>query len=112
MRTIWKPVVFSTILGAAASHPAQAADYKAEITQWVIEPCMEVAAALDVKKYKAETVEMGVKRTHIAKLMVASREAAISQLAGKMKASATWEDRRAVYPMMLKVCLQQFTSRK
>ena len=76
---------------------AQKADFHAEILEWVIEPCMEVAAALDVKKYDQETIEAGVKRTHIAKLMVASRDAATRQLSGKMKAASPWENRQAVY---------------
>ncbi len=68
--------------GAPAPAPAsvavaQKADFHAEVLEWVIEPCMEVAAALDVKKYDEETIKAGVKRTHIAKLMLATRDAAI-----------------------------------
>lgn len=92
--------------------PALATDFHAEVTEWVVEPCMEVAAALDVKKYKKESIDLGIKREQIAKLMVASREAATRKLAGQMKADATWEARRAAYPIMLKLCVQQLPGMK
>ena len=68
---------------------------------------MEVAAALGVKTYDYDQVEMGIKRTHIAQLMTASRDSAARDLSAKMKANATWEDRRAAYPIMLEICLTQ-----
>ena len=111
MKKLMGALAVTAMLGPAVAH-AQESKFHAEVVEWVIEPCMEVAAALDVKTYKAETVEMGIKRTHIAKLMVASRDAATRRLAGQMKASATWEDRRAAYPIMLNLCLRQFTGRK
>ena len=101
---IMTPVLAAAMLWPAAVH-AQTADYHEELIEWVIAPCMEVAAALGVKEYKAESIEMGIKRAHIAKLMVASRDASTRKLAAKMKASATWEARRAAYPIMLKLCL-------
>ncbi|MCY4558946.1 MAG: hypothetical protein OXF79_21740 [Chloroflexi bacterium] len=91
---------------------AQKADFHAEVLEWVIEPCMEVGAPLDVKKYDQETIEAGVKRIHIAKLMVASRDAATPQLSGKMKAGSPWQNRRAAYPIMLRLCLAGFIHKK
>ena len=68
---------------------------------------MEVSAALDMKSYTEGQIESGIKRTHIAQVMAASRDTAARDVASKMKASATWEARRAAYPVMLRLCLQQ-----
>lgn len=69
---------------------------------------MEVAAALDVKSYDRETIDSGVKRTHIAQVMLGSRDAAIREVVAKMKPGTSWEARRAAYPVMLKLCIAQF----
>ena len=37
--------------------------------------------------------------------MVASRDASTRDLSKKMKRGATWSDRSAAYPIMLKLCL-------
>lgn len=95
-------VIFLLLAGGAV----QAADFHAEVVEWVIEPCMEVAAALDVKKYKEDQLKLGIKRKHLVEIMVASRDAASRDLADKMKAGAKWEARRAAYPIMLKMCLR------
>lgn len=92
----------------AGSAAAQSALHD-EIVEWVFEPCMEVAAALDVGSMDRESVELGIKREHIAELMLASRDAAIRDVVRKMKAGATWEERRAAYPVMLRMCVAQFT---
>ena len=101
---IWLVLFFST--------PAFGQDFKAEIDEWVTEPCMEVAAALGVKAMKREQIDMGIKRQHVAKLMVASRDASTRKLARQMRASATWEQRRAAYPLMLKICIGQLEGMK
>ena len=101
------PVAFAVSMPAA-----RGADPHAEIMEWVIEPCMEVAAALDVTSYEADQIEMGIKREHIAELMTASRDAATRDVASKMKAGTTWEARRAAYPVMLRLCLQQLPGMK
>ena len=102
------PILTAALAAAIALSAAQAADPHAEIMEWVIEPCMEVAAALDVKKYDWKTIETGVKREHIAEVMAASRDATTREtISAKMKAGASWEDRRAAYPVMLRICLQQ-----
>ena len=99
----------AALIACATVSQAQAATFTDEIVEWVIEPCMEVAAALDVARYDKETIDAGVKRTHIADVMVASREAATEQMAGQIKAGASWEARRAAYPLLLKLCIAQFT---
>ena len=48
---------------------------------------------------------MGVNRDHLVTLMVASRESAIQDIADKMKKGATWEERSAAYPAMLRLCI-------
>ena len=68
----------------------------------------QVAAALEVNKYDRETIDSGVKRTHIAQVMLGSRDAAIREVVAKMKPDASWESRRAAYPVMLKLCIAQF----
>lgn len=108
--------ILISVAAAAVLWPAMAFAQKdnlhAEVIEWVIGPCMEVAAALDVKGYNADHLELGIKRAHIAKLMVASRESAIQKLTKRMKASASWEDRRAAYPIMLRICLAQLPGMK
>lgn len=99
----------AVLIAGAEVARAQEPKFHSEVIEWVIEPCMEVAAALDVTKYDQETIKAGVKRTHIAQLMVASRESATRQMSRKMRAGASWEDRRAAYPIMLKLCVGQFT---
>ena len=95
----------AAFLPFSAIEPVRASDFTAEVTEWVIEPCMDVAAAIDVKSMKKSDLDLGIKREHIAKLMVASREAATRDLAAKMRANAPWENRRQAYPLTLKLCL-------
>ena len=59
---------------------------------------MEVAAALDVRSYRQDQIDLGIKREHIAQLMTASRDAATRDVAAKMDAGATWEQRRRRLP--------------
>ena len=84
---------------------AQDDDFHAEVMEWVIEPCMEVAAAYGVKSLDRESIELGMKREHVALVMAASRDSAARDLSSKMSPTATWEERRAAYPHMLKFCL-------
>ena len=56
-----------------------------------------------------DQIDLGIKRGHIAQLMLASRDAAIREVSGKMKAGSSWEERRAAYPVLLRHCLAQFT---
>ena len=107
MRTIIAALAIAGLMGTGSA-AAQSALHN-EIVEWVFEPCMEVAAALDVKSMDRESVELGIKREHIAELMLASRDAAIRDVVRKMKAGATWEERRAAYPVMLRMCISQFT---
>ena len=95
----------------AASTPARAADYHAEIIEWVFEPCMEVAAALDVDGMDQESRDLGIKREHIAELMLASRDSAIRDMTSNMNPGTAWEDRRATYPALLRMCIAQFTDK-
>lgn len=92
--------------------PAQGTDPYGEVVEWVIRPCMEVAAALDVKSNGQDRIELGIKREHIAEVMTASREAATRDVAPKMKAGGPWEARRAAYPITLRLCLQQLPGMK
>ena len=79
------PLALACTLGA----PAYGADPHAEVMEWVIEPCMEVSAALGVKSYEEDQIESGIKRAHIAQVMAASRDSAARDVASKMKATAT-----------------------
>ena len=108
MRTpIAAAAMAATLVLACAPVQAESPDIHAEVMEWVIEPCMEVSATLDMKSYTEEQIESGIKRTHIAQVMAASRDAAARDVASKMKTSATWRERRAAYPVMLRICLQQ-----
>ena len=99
-------------LACAAGAFAQDVDPHAELLEWVFEPCMEVSAAFGVKDYEQDQIEMGVKREHIALLMLASRDSAIRDVATKMKAGTTWEARRTAYPVLLRLCLAQLPGMK
>ena len=84
---------------------AQQGAFEEEIVEWVVTPCMAVAAALDLPDIDKEGLDMGIKRDHIVKLMVASRTDATKNLVSNMDVNATWEVRAALYPLMLKMCL-------
>lgn len=105
---MYRRTVLAAVLVAAPVSLAQADDNHAELIEWVFAPCMEVAAALDVGELEQDQLDLGIKREHIAELMLASRDAAIRKVSGKMKAGATWEVRRAAYPVLLRHCLAQF----
>ena len=94
-------------LVAILPYSANASDFHAEIMEWVIEPCMEVAAALDVKTYRREQLDMGIKREQIAQLLAADRSDGAQNLADSMNADAPWENRSAAYVVMLKLCVQR-----
>lgn len=106
-----KPSILSAGLAATAfaSAPTLADDPHAELIEWVFAPCMEVAAALDVGDLEQDQRDLGIKREHIALLMLASRDSAIREVSGKMKAGSTWEERRAAYPVLFRHCLAQFS---
>ena len=106
MRTTITALAFIGLIGTSAVSAQDSALHE-ELVEWVFEPCMEVAAALDVESMDRESVDLGIKREHIAELMLASRDAAIQDLARTMKAGETWEERRAAYPVMLRVCISQ-----
>ena len=105
---MYRRIALAAALLIAPVALAQEQDNHAELIEWVFAPCMEVAAALDVGDLDAERLGLGISRKHIAEIMLASRDAAIRDVSGKMKADATWEDRRALYPTLLKLCLAQF----
>ncbi len=101
------PTILMLLTGI--SH-AQSNDLNAEVIEWVIDPCMQVAAAIEVESYDQEIVESGVKMEHIAKLMLASRDSEINDVVAKMKANSSWKERSAAYSVMLKLCLSQFVN--
>ena len=109
MRIPYVAITIVTLTLGCAPIQAQDRDIHAEVVEWVFEPCMEVAAAIDIDELDKETIDLGIRREHIAQLMLASRDAAIRELTDKMKANVTWEERRAAYPPLLRFCLGQFT---
>ena len=105
---MYRRIALAATLLAAPVALAQEQDNHAELIEWVFAPCMEVAAALDVGDLDSESRELGIERQHISQLMLASRDAAIREVSAEMKADATWEERRAAYPALLRLCLAQF----
>lgn len=99
-------VVVAILCGFVATPQAQENDFHAEILQWVVEPCMSVAAAIGVKDLEADQLELGIGRKHVEAIMVTSRDTAAREMAGNMDPNATWETRRAAYPALLRLCLQ------
>ena len=97
--------VSSVVLTSVAD--AEGVTIHDEVMEWVIEPCVQVAAAVGVKDMERESVDLGIKREHLAKIMAASREQSAQAIVDLMKDDTTWEERRAVYPTMLKMFLSQ-----
>ena len=97
-------VLFLCALAPGIASAAE--EHTAEIMEWIIEPCMEVAVAIEVKNLDRDTLATGVKRSHLAKIMSADREAAARRLAKSMKKGATWKQRSDVYPAMLRMCIR------
>ena len=89
--------------------PAERKDIHAEVIEWVFAPCMDVAAAIGVDGLDEESIDLGIGRRHVAMLMLAERDSAIRELTDKMKPNATWEERSAAYPALLRLCLAQFS---
>ncbi len=87
---------------------AQATDYREEIIEWVVRPCMEVAAALEVDVYEKKAIDSGIKRSFVAEMMVANRAVNVENLANKMTPGMSWEQRRMAYPPMLTLCIRGF----
>ena len=53
-----KHVAAAIVVLLALSASSQAADFHDEVNEWVIEPCMEVAAALGVTTVDRDSLEM------------------------------------------------------
>lgn len=102
----------SMILAAPAAQAQDKADaYYAELMEWVFEPCLEVVVAAQVADtFDQEAIDLGMKRSHVAMLMLAERDHAIRDLAETFASGGkdpAWEERRAVYPILLRSCLQE-----
>ena len=108
MRAILVAALVGLVSIAGAGASAQDSQVYEELVEWVFEPCMGVAAAIDVDDVDSESINMGIKRAHIAMLMLASRDSAIREVSDVMKSGTSWEERRAVYPVLLRQCLAQF----
>lgn len=97
--------------GVALAHADKADDYYSELVEWAFVPCMAVGSAADLNAVDQEARDLGVKREHIAELMLASRETGIRELADKF-ASGTgnpdWAQRRGIYLSVLRLCLEPF----
>ena len=80
--------------------------------EWFFDSCMQVVAALGVKDYDRESIDLGIKRKDIAALMLASRNAEIQKVLTAMDVDASWQECRAAYPILLKYCLKEFLNDK
>ncbi|MXY38771.1 MAG: hypothetical protein F4160_01210 [Rhodospirillaceae bacterium] len=87
--------------GAATDRTAQ---FAAELKKWVEEPCAEVSAAIGVRGH-TEANARDIDRQNLAEIIVMSRQHKTMKLARSMRASASWQDRRRAYPLMLKLCI-------
>ena len=108
MFSAWTVPAATSVTKVAAQKQA---DLHAEVLEWVFQPCMEAGAAFSVKSMDQEKVDLGIKRRHIAKVMLASRDAAIKELVGKLS-NSSWDARRKIYPLMLRLCLSQIDGMK
>ena len=102
------------LFSLAASDQSPQEIYYQELIEWVFEPCMEVAQALDVKDMDEKTMnlykEQGVTRTVGASLMLAIRERELRALAERLSSGTarTWDERKLLYPGLLRTCLGLF----
>ena len=103
-----KAIIYCLLAWFLMTSAAHSNDIKAELVEWVVDPCMQIAAALAVEEYDKEAINMGIKRKHIAEIMLASRESYIRDILSKMNKNTTWETRSAAYPVMLKLCVMGF----
>ena len=62
------------LFSLAASAQAPEEIYYQELIEWVFQPCMEMATALEVKNMDQETRDIGLTRAMVAKVMLAGRE--------------------------------------
>ena len=77
------------------------AEIREEILEWVIEPCMAVAAALDV-----DELHHDAKRELIAHVLILQVTEMIREIVEGTLPFAKWEQRRTLYPGFLKACLK------
>ena len=103
IRTTAAAAAILFVSGSAAQEP----DYYDEISEWVFEPCMEVAAAFVVDHISAENRDLGTSRKLLAEsLMLKQRGKMEEAVAIFLQGGAErWEDRRQMYPSMLRICL-------
>ena len=100
----------AAMLWPALAFADKADNYYAELVEWVYAPCMEVGAAAQVGSLDQEKKDLGVKRSQVARVMLASREKAIRELAETLasgKKNPTWEQRRHFYAPFLEMCVRQ-----
>ena len=99
-------LLFSLILRIA---DAQEPDYHEELTEWVFEPCMEVAAAFVVEHISTENRGLGANRKSLAEGMMVSQRKRMKEVVDSLMQTGAglenWEDRREMYPSMLRICL-------
>ena len=114
MKMLAAAIAVIAILTAGSAHALTAEDYYNELVEWVFKPCIDVGSALGADELDQESVELGIKREHIAQIMLAERHNAISELAvtfANGKKNPTWEERRKVYPPILRMCLGPFLNK-
>ena len=111
-----KTMMAAAILVGIASNAlaGEVDDYYAELVEWSFKPCIAVGAALGVTGFDQESRDLGMKREHVAQLMLAERHKAIRELAETLaggKKDPTWEQRRGMYPPILRICLKPYLNK-
>ena len=103
-----RTLLATLLLSAASVAQAQLTDeeIRAEITDWVIEPCMSIAIALRIEDMTQEHVSGGVTREMAAQMGVASRETLIVEMAETLRPDTSWSVRKLMYLNMLRQCLR------
>lgn len=112
MQTLGKLSFVAVMLWPVAAYAQndKVNDFYTELIEWVYGPCMEVGAASSVASFSQESKNLGIKRSQVARLMLASREKAIRQFAETLASgnkNPTWEQRREFYTPMLELCIRQ-----
>lgn len=83
--------------------------YYQEVKQWVVEPCAQVGAALQVTTI--DRTDLTTLRESTAAALVIMQDETTRKLAAQIRfGDNTWESRRKGYPVMLRMCVEGMPS--
>ena len=110
MRIAIGTALVAVLLASSGSY-AEEQGIRADLIEWVFEPCMDVAAALEVGGLEESTRDSALGRKVLTQFLLVSRDASIREMSANLEAEikpdAKWQDLRVIYASMLRICLAQ-----